>query len=346
MRHDGTCISVVIPAFNRACALRETLQCLAISDLSGLGKVEIVVVDDGSREPLNQVVESVRVARAMNLRYIHQPNRGVGAARNTGNRATDGEIVLFIDNDILCPPDLIRQHVEAHRQRPGSVVHGPSPFIEPRKRTPFFRYVQTLGYWPTFDPVEEFVPVPIVASGHLSVERWMFEGGVYRDSLTTPGAEEFELSWRLRCRGIPILYAPRITAIHNDSVDLKGMCRRNYKYGIGVAEAVCTYPELRDFPPVQEIIYQNRLSLRRDSARIVAKRSLKRCLSTAPMRAILRSALAPAERVAPMRQLLAPMYKTMLGTAFFRGFRDGLRRFDGSPPQCSLTCEGNATCAK
>ena len=65
--------------------------------------------------------------------------------------------------------------------------------------TPFFRYLDSLGHDPGRGSSEEFVEVPFVASGQISVERAFFdaEQGVYRDDLATPAAaagEEFELA--------------------------------------------------------------------------------------------------------------------------------------------------------
>jgi len=134
--------------------------------------------------------------------------------------------VMFLDDDILCPPDLIRGHVQGHRLWPGSVIYGRCRHAEPEPMTPFFRFFDSLGHDHGRGLREEFIQVPIVASGQISVERVTFEAqqGVYRDDLATPAAEEFELSLRLRDSGIPILLATRIVAIHDHAVDIENMC--------------------------------------------------------------------------------------------------------------------------
>ncbi len=131
-------VSVAIPTYNRGERLGPTLDALLASDTSGLDAVEIIVVDDGSPEPVAPVVESRVACPPISLRCVRQPNAGPAAARNTGFRASCGEIVLFVDDDILCPANLVRLHVESHRRIPGSVIFGRSPYTEPDPMTPFF----------------------------------------------------------------------------------------------------------------------------------------------------------------------------------------------------------------
>src|SRR5271157_3840204 len=154
-------VSVIIPTYGRGERLGATLDALLASDTSGLDAVEIMVVDDGSPEPVAPVVESRVACPPISLSCIRQPNAGPAAARNTGFRASRGEIVLFVDDDILCPIDLIRRHVEAHQRFPGSVIFGRCPYAEPDQMTPFFRYVDSLGQDPGKDATEEFLHVTV-----------------------------------------------------------------------------------------------------------------------------------------------------------------------------------------
>ena len=176
-------VSVVIPTYNRGERLGPTLDALLASDTSRLDAVEIIVVDDGSPEPVAPVVESRVACPPISLRCIRRPNAGPAAARNTGFRASRGEIVMFLDDDILSPPDLVRGHVQGHRLWPGSVIYGRCRHAEPEPMTPFFRFFDSLGHDHGRGLREEFIQVPMVASGQISVERATFEpskGGLSR----------------------------------------------------------------------------------------------------------------------------------------------------------------------
>jgi glycosyltransferase involved in cell wall biosynthesis len=87
--------AVVIPAFNAAKYLEETLE----SVLSAQGiSTEIVVVDDGSVDETPQI--AARMAeRHGNIKYVRQANAGVSAARNAGFALTVSDYVCFLDSD-------------------------------------------------------------------------------------------------------------------------------------------------------------------------------------------------------------------------------------------------------
>jgi len=90
----GPLVSVVIPTHERAQLLKRAIQSVLAQSYS---RLDIIVVDDASRDNTREVVEQFRDSR---IRYIrHQTNKGGSAARNTGVRAATGEYVAFLDDD-------------------------------------------------------------------------------------------------------------------------------------------------------------------------------------------------------------------------------------------------------
>ncbi|HEV7500946.1 MAG TPA: glycosyltransferase, partial [Vicinamibacteria bacterium] len=93
-------VSVVVPTYNRGPALGQTLARLMASALAETDDLEILVVDDGSALPAEEVVAAtglLAVPRRWPLRWLRQANAGPAAARNAGFRAASGAIVLFVD---------------------------------------------------------------------------------------------------------------------------------------------------------------------------------------------------------------------------------------------------------
>lgn len=87
-------ISTIIPAYNRADLIGETLRSVLEQDRP---PDEVIVVDDGSSDGTPEVIQSYGKA----VRLIRQANAGAGAARNSGLAASTGEIVHFMDSDDL-----------------------------------------------------------------------------------------------------------------------------------------------------------------------------------------------------------------------------------------------------
>jgi len=87
-------VSVVMPTFNRARLLERAMRSVLNQTYAQL---EIIVVDDASRDNTLEVVKAVQDDR---VRYIrHEINRGGSAARNTGIGAARGEYIAFLDDD-------------------------------------------------------------------------------------------------------------------------------------------------------------------------------------------------------------------------------------------------------
>jgi glycosyltransferase involved in cell wall biosynthesis len=104
-------VSIVIPAYNEEEAIGDDLDGI-IAAMEGSGRdYEIIVVDDGSQD---RTAEMIRARPQVRL-VQHASNRGVGAARNTGVRQAQGEVIAMTDGDGSYPnqeiPTLI-SHLE------------------------------------------------------------------------------------------------------------------------------------------------------------------------------------------------------------------------------------------
>lgn len=89
-------MSVIVPAFNAAGTLARAVQS-ALRARSGV-RVEIIIVDDGSTDGTGAVADGL-AARHAQVRVVHQPNRGLSAARNAGLDVVSGDRVVFLDAD-------------------------------------------------------------------------------------------------------------------------------------------------------------------------------------------------------------------------------------------------------
>ena len=97
MNHNNDLVSVIIPTFNRAYCLPRTIDSVL---RQSHGNVEVMVVDDGSTDDTERLIHD-RCTMDKRVRYIHQSNQGVSAARNTGIEISTGAYVAFLDSDDL-----------------------------------------------------------------------------------------------------------------------------------------------------------------------------------------------------------------------------------------------------
>tara|TARA_B100000378_G_scaffold25350_1_gene19384 strand:- start:979 stop:1998 length:1020 start_codon:yes stop_codon:yes gene_type:complete len=98
-------ISVVIPSYNRAHLIGETLESVAASTWR---PIEIVVADDGSADETATVVRAFADRhRDLAIRYLERPHEGENYARNAGVAAASGAFIFFLDSDDLLQPDAL-----------------------------------------------------------------------------------------------------------------------------------------------------------------------------------------------------------------------------------------------
>lgn len=88
-------VTVIVASYNGERFLREALESLFAQDFASF---EVVFVDDGSED------RTAEIANSFPLRYVHQPNKGLPAARNTGLAEAKGDLIAFLDDDDLLPP--------------------------------------------------------------------------------------------------------------------------------------------------------------------------------------------------------------------------------------------------
>ena len=99
-RPPGPLLSVVIPVYN---VERYVADCVESLLAQSFLDYEAILVDDGSSDLSLRIVERY-AAEDPRLRVVHQPNAGLGAARNRGVSEARGEFLTFLDSDDMLVP--------------------------------------------------------------------------------------------------------------------------------------------------------------------------------------------------------------------------------------------------
>lgn len=137
-------VSVIIPTYNRAQLINRAIQSVLDQTYQDF---ELVVVDDCSTDNTEDIVNSIADER---VRYIrHETNKGASAARNTGIKASRGELIGFLDSDDEWLPEKLRLQVEVIDSSSSSVglVYGGYEVIDDEtKRTIQRVYPEKRGY--------------------------------------------------------------------------------------------------------------------------------------------------------------------------------------------------------
>ncbi|MFZ0747492.1 MAG: glycosyltransferase family 2 protein [Terracidiphilus sp.] len=198
-------ISIVVPTFNRREIVTRTLATLFAQDFPAAG-CEIIVVVDGSTDGTAEALSSLRPG--CRFRVIEQENRGLAGARNTGYRAAKADLVLFLDDDMLCDPGLLGAHVAAHKEA-GPVVAFGALFLSADSPSSlaaecFNREIGAFHLRRKNDPAATWQETDCVFSNSSLPRKMLEEVGGFDETFRM--REDFELGVRLFSAGVQPRY--------------------------------------------------------------------------------------------------------------------------------------------
>lgn len=114
--------SVIIPTYNRGWIIGDCVRALASQDLPA-DEYEIIVVNDGSTDSTADILKELQ-KELSNLIVINQQNKGPAAARNAGLKVAKGDVVIFVDSDVVVCPGFLKDHLRFHEKNKNLIVQG------------------------------------------------------------------------------------------------------------------------------------------------------------------------------------------------------------------------------
>lgn len=228
-------LSVVIPTYNR----RESLQIT----LDGLGKQilppenwEVLVISDGSSDDTDAFLTAYVQTAPFRLRPFFQENSGPARARNRGIKEAQGQVVVFLDDDVEPVPDFLSVHHEHHVKNERVVVIGPlSPDPARQNTEPLWIAWEhamlqkqydafASGEWPRAGPNHFY-------SGNASVRRtWLNAVNGFDETFTRQ--EDVEMAYRMEkvCH-VQFVFEPAALGLHRPLRSLKSWLNVPFAYG-------------------------------------------------------------------------------------------------------------------
>lgn len=240
--------SVVIPTYNRAAELRQTLSSLA--KINHPGSWEVIVVDNNSRDATPQTVADASASFPTALRYVFEGRIGRSAALNAGIEAAKGEIIANTDDDVRFEPDWLQQAAEALSREQCDFVGGkvlpiwsaPRPAWLSDRGGQHWAVIALLDFGP--EPVEfgkRYAPLGVnLAFKREAFDRaGLWDPGLGRKAGTLLGQEVREWMLRARNAGLRGVYAPKMVVHHVIPADrLHKRYFRKWSYWHGVSRAM------------------------------------------------------------------------------------------------------------
>jgi glycosyltransferase involved in cell wall biosynthesis len=198
-------ISIIVPVYNGSNALPE---CLAALKASACPDTEIIVVDDASTDdtPLLAERAEVKVIRLAK-------NSGPAVARNRGARHAQGEILFFVDADVVLAPAALNRVSKAFQEQPDLAAVFGSYDAQPRASGVISQYRNLLHHFVHQNGHSE---ASTFWAGCGAIRKSVFEkiGGFDEKRFPRPSIEDIELGYRLRRAGYRILLDKLLQGTH------------------------------------------------------------------------------------------------------------------------------------
>ncbi|HEX7184323.1 MAG TPA: glycosyltransferase [Thermoanaerobaculia bacterium] len=134
MSPDELKLSVIIPVYNERFLVRELVERVLAVSVPGLREIEVVIVNDGSRDGTTEVLREIAAEHPGRIRLFEQPNQGKGAAIRKGIAEATGDLILFQDADLEYDPRDYARLVRPFLEDGADVVYGSRYLPSERRR--------------------------------------------------------------------------------------------------------------------------------------------------------------------------------------------------------------------
>ncbi len=222
-------ISVIIPTYNRSRHIRRCLSALTHQDYPRQ-RFEVIVVDDGSSEPLDEAVDPYR--SRLTLTLLRQTNAGPATARNMGASVARGAHLAFTDDDCRPRADWLRRLDTAFATSAASMIGGRTV-----NRLSLNCYSATSQL--ILDVVYAFynrdpMAARFFASNNIAMPKRMFDAvGGFDIGFCRAASEDREFCDRWRMHGYAMAYHSEAVIQHLHQLTLRTFCEQHFTYGRG-----------------------------------------------------------------------------------------------------------------
>ncbi len=221
--------SIIIPTYNRPEQLALCLQSLAYQDYP-TDYFEVIVVDDGGKAPLSELVSSFR--DQLNIILLTQQNKGPATARNTGAAQAKGQFLAFTDDD--CQPDAnwLKNLAACFKEKPDTVIGGKILNNLPKNiySTASQLLIDYLYHYYNF----EHKQAHFLTTNNFALPKKSFHAiNGFDTHFPLAAAEDRDFCHRWLSHGYKMLYVSEAIVYHHHCLGLLSFWRQQLNYGKG-----------------------------------------------------------------------------------------------------------------
>jgi cellulose synthase/poly-beta-1,6-N-acetylglucosamine synthase-like glycosyltransferase/peptidoglycan/xylan/chitin deacetylase (PgdA/CDA1 family) len=223
-------VSVLVPAYNEAKCIENTVRSLTASE----HPVEILVIDDGSTDGTARIVENLNLP---GVRVVRQENAGKPAALNRGLRNARHDIVVMMDGDTVFEPATVRELVQPFGDPAVGAVAGNAKVGNRDSLIGAWQHIEyVMGFNLDRRMYDVLRCMPTIPGAVGAFRRTALEqvGGMSDDTL----AEDTDITMAIHRHGWRVVYAERARAWTEAPESVSQLWSQRYRWSYGTMQAI------------------------------------------------------------------------------------------------------------
>jgi len=204
-------VSIVVPLYNDEKNIEKCL--VALLNQNYEGKIEIIVVNDGSTDSSLTIVENLKSKySADNLKIVNQKNQGPAHARNKGVKCATSNIILFTDSDCVPLKNWVEEMVKPFEN--DKTVAGVKGAYINTNPSSYAKFVQ-IEFENRYQYLKTFKYIKFIDTYSAGYKRDIFlNAGGFDITLKKPHVEDAEFAFRLNQKGYKFVFNENAKVIH------------------------------------------------------------------------------------------------------------------------------------
>jgi glycosyltransferase involved in cell wall biosynthesis len=330
-------VSVITPTYNRQDSLLRLLDSLALQTLEPT-KFEVIVVDDGSNSgSIDENIEGYQ----FHYEYLRQENQGATIARNNGALKSQGQVLVFIDDDVTISARVLETLTKACTKSPKVIALGWLDTCNTKKESTFTKVAvsldnKDLNRFKVTDGNENFIECNTQL---IAIRRHdFFELGMFQDPTGGwPNWDDVDLGYRAHLAGYQFIRVGEAKGKHwdNSLSNMESTSQRWFRASKSAVQLFKKYPELQSSLRMYED--KTPVNWGEDTPGLIARKILRGLASSKAIVELMEVAVDLIEKYYPNPKLLLPLYRWIFGAYMYQGYQEGLREFGIVPDLGNLT---------
>ena len=215
-------ISVIIPVYNSSQTLSDCLDGVFSNKFENF---EVIIVDDKSTD------NSIEIAKNYECKIIElNENKGPAVAKNTGANSASGDILLFVDSDVILKDNALVNVDRLYKNDDKNVLQGIYSH-EPDYNNITTQYQQSFYCYYTWKNKEKYTET--LTSMCFAIKKFFFiESGGFNENIKKATAEDEEFGYNLINKNYKLLICRELSVEHKVNYNLQTFIKRAFKINI------------------------------------------------------------------------------------------------------------------